>query len=265
MSDAIFERTKQEEEQEETTLYESTNIQSFSFNNEPPRSCPLFRITTKALHLLRYKQHVGDSQDTNASSTIATHHHGGGSSDGSEIEFIVPPIPFDKISMHAINNNSALLDDDDDGEEHGDADNGNGSELLLPYIYCHISNFVKLAIAPPTDSASSDNDDDDDDNDNDDGDSFEELAITFATQLSEHEIAQVFDAMNKGAELVPHVEELDEMMQMMMDGENGGVAGDDEWIFNRDEVRKNVHLHERDDDATSELDSELKHKVQRKE
>ncbi len=252
MGDVIFERTIQEEEQEETTLYESANIQSFSFNNEPPRSCPLFRITTKALHLLQYKQLVGDSH-TNASSTIATSH-------GGAIEFIVPPIPFDKISMHAINNNSALLDDDD--EEHG-ADNGNGSELLLPYIYCHISNFVKLAIAPPTDSASSDKDEDDD---NGDDDSCEELIITFATQLSEHEIAQVFDAMNKGAELVPHVEELEEMMQMMMDGESGGdVANDNGWIFNRDEVRKNVHLHERDDGATSELDSELKHKVQRKE
>ncbi len=260
MSNVIFERTKQEEEQEETTLYESTNIQSFSFNNEPPRSCPLFRITTKALHFLQYKQQVGDSH-TNASGTIATRH--GSSGNGGEIEFIVPPIPFDKISMHAINNNSALLDDDD--EEHG-ADNGNESELLLPYIYCHISNFVKLAIAPPTDSASSDNDDDDDD-DNDDGDSFEELVITFATQLSEHEIAQVFDAMNKGAELVPHDEEFYEMMQIIMNGESGGgdVANDDGWIFNRDEVRKNVHLHERDDDATSEPDSELKHKVQRKE
>ncbi len=52
--------------------------------------------------------------------------------------------------------------------------------------------------------------------------------------------------MNKGAELVPYVEESD-MMNTNTDN--------DEWIYNREEVRKNIHLHERDDDSVSFLDA----------
>ena len=224
---------------EETLLYQSKHIKSFSFNNEPERTtCQEFRITTRAIHLITM-DHTGAS---------------------SQINSTIPPIPFDKISMHAVNTPTDNDDDDDNVDDDG---NASQQRQLLPYVYCHISDFVKLAQNTKNQHMTDDDDGEEEENDDDD-DSFEELVITFAHPLSEEEIEQVFEAMNKGAELVPYVEESD-MMNMMQSLSSSSDSthvshtntnnDNDEWIYNREEVRKNIHLHERDDDSVSFLDA----------
>jgi hypothetical protein len=141
---------------DEQVLFQCNTIKSLLINNEQ-KPCESITITTSSLKLDDF-----------------------------------PAIPFDKITLHAINKDT----------QTGEC-----------FLYCHITGFVKLG--------------------SDEDAEFEEVKVIFQNDL---ELENVFEAMNKGAELVPYVEDTNE-------------SDEDEWIYNEEEVRKNTHLHERDEDT----------------